>query len=140
MALTTSDKLEQKCYISNSDKCHLTIFPRPPSPFPFFFLHPSFFSTIPHLIILSLILGKAALVSALSFLGWRRVTREEHEKTIRVSWNKNTYTLDFKDFTNGLHEASVKDLKLKFKDLTNVPIATMNMKVSGGNLNTSIGL
>ncbi|SAM05245.1 hypothetical protein [Absidia glauca] len=76
----------------------------------------------------------SALVSALSFLGWRRVTREEHEKTIRVSWNKNTFTLDFKDFTNGLHEATVKDLKLKFKDLTNVPIATMNMKVSGAHI------
>jgi hypothetical protein len=138
-ALTATGKRGKKCYISNPDKCHPTIF-LAASPFHFVFPHPSFFSTIPHLIILLFLLSKTALVSVLTFLGWRRVTREEHEKTIRLSWNKNTYTLDFKDFANGLHEATVKDLKLKFKDLTNVPIATMNMKVSGGNLNISIDL
>ncbi|KAI8334682.1 hypothetical protein BC941DRAFT_399972 [Chlamydoabsidia padenii] len=42
------------------------------------------------------------------------------------------------DFPGGLHEATVKDLKIKCKDLTNVPIATMNMKVSGAHIKDDI--
>ncbi|ORZ17360.1 hypothetical protein BCR42DRAFT_414455 [Absidia repens] len=38
------------------------------------------------------------------------------------------------DFPGGLHEASVKDLKTKCKELTDVPIATMNLKVSGAHI------
>jgi hypothetical protein len=60
------------------------------------------------------------------------VALQEQEKTIRLLWNKQRYTLDFMDFPGGLHEATVKDLKSKCKELTDVPIATMNLKVSGG--------
>ncbi|KAI8089724.1 uncharacterized protein BX664DRAFT_333731 [Halteromyces radiatus] len=38
------------------------------------------------------------------------------------------------DFSGGLQQATVKDLKEKCRKLTNVPIATMNLKVSGAHI------
>jgi hypothetical protein len=69
-----------------------------------------------------------------SFLGYRKVSKKERKTTVILSWNDKKLQLNFKEFTKGFDEATVKDLKEKIKLLTDVPIASMKLKVSGGKL------
>lgn len=47
-------------------------------------------------------------------------------------WNNKKLLLNFKEFKKGFDEATVYDLKEKCKLITDVPIASMNLQVSGG--------
>lgn len=46
--------------------------------------------------------------------------------------------MNFKEFPKGFNEATVRDLKEKCKLLTDVPVASMKLQVSGGKLRNVI--
>lgn len=86
------------------------------------------------LAILYLLLWRALASTFLSFLGVRRVKKHERKSTILLKWNHSSYYISFKDFPKGLDQATLRDLKEKCKNATGVPVATMRLKVSGGNV------
>ncbi|KAI8140479.1 hypothetical protein BJV82DRAFT_622764 [Fennellomyces sp. T-0311] len=67
-----------------------------------------------------------------SFFGWRKPSKKEVQNTIHLYWNKQHFDVVFK--TPTLDHALLKDLKLKCKTLTGVPVAAMKLSVSGANL------
>lgn len=77
---------------------------------------------------------KVFVASLKSFLGYRKVSERETKTTVTLSWNNKKIQLNFKEFPRGFDEATVKDLKEKCKLLTDVPIASMKLQVSGGKL------
>ena len=66
-----------------------------------------------------------------SFFGWRKPSKKELQNTIYVQWgNKQPLEVILKN--PGLDQAILKDLKLKIKEVTGVPVAVMKLSVSGG--------
>jgi hypothetical protein len=82
---------------------------------------------------LTFLFWKLFIVCVKSFFGYRKVSKKERNTTIQLLWNKHKYQLNFKEFQHGFDEATVRDLKEKCKQVTNVPIASMKLQVSGGN-------
>lgn len=74
------------------------------------------------------------IVSLKSFFGYRKVSKHERNTTVILSWNNRKLQLNFKEFSKGFNEATVRDLKEKCKLLTDVPVASMKLQVSGGKL------
>lgn len=58
--------------------------------------------------------------------------KHERKSTLVLKWNHNSYYISFKEFPKGLDQATLRDLKVKCKMVTGVPVATMRLKVSGG--------
>jgi hypothetical protein len=61
------------------------------------------------------------------------VKKHERKSTLVLKWNHASYYISFKEFPKGLDQATLRDLKVKCKMVTGVPVATMRLKVSGGN-------
>lgn len=77
---------------------------------------------------------KVFIVSLKSFFGYRKVSKHERNTTVILSWNNRKLQLNFKEFSKGFNEATVRDLKEKCKLLTDVPVASMKLQVSGANM------
>ncbi|KAI9478198.1 MAG: hypothetical protein EXX96DRAFT_569950 [Benjaminiella poitrasii] len=69
-----------------------------------------------------------------SFFSYHKVSKKERKTNVILLWNNKRLQLNFKEFPNGFNEATVKDLKEKCKALTDVPIALMNLQISGANM------
>ncbi|OBZ82327.1 BAG family molecular chaperone regulator 1 [Choanephora cucurbitarum] len=77
---------------------------------------------------------KVSLVSVKSFFNYHKVSKRERRTTITLVWNDKKLQLNFKEFSKGFDEATVQDLKQKIKLMTDVPIASMKLQVSGANM------
>jgi hypothetical protein len=81
---------------------------------------------------------KVFIGSLKSFFAYHKVSKRERRTTIQLEWENKKLQLNFKEFPKGFDEATVKDLKEKCKLLTDVPIASMKLQVSGGNLHKGL--
>lgn len=83
---------------------------------------------------LILLFYKVFIGSIKSFFSYHKVSKQEKGTTIQLKWKTKKLQLNFKEFAKGFDEATVKNLKEKCKLLTDVPIASMKLQVSGGNV------
>ena len=58
---------------------------------------------------------------------------QKYRDTVVVSYKDHYYDIHFRDQQGGLRHATVADLKERCKRATGVTLATMKLKVSGGN-------
>lgn len=89
-------------------------------------------STIYEIFYLVLLFWKVFIVSLKSVFGYHKTSKREIRTTVVLEWENKKLQLNFKEFSKGFDQATVRDLKEKCKLLTNVPIATMKLQVSGG--------
>jgi len=75
---------------------------------------------------------KVFIVSLKSIFGYHKTSKREIRTTVSLEWENKKLQMNFKEFSKGFDQATVRDLKEKCKLLTNVPIATMKLQVSGG--------
>ncbi|KAL0143048.1 hypothetical protein V8B55DRAFT_1584218 [Mucor lusitanicus] len=91
-------------------------------------------NTIYEIFYLVLLFWKVFIVSLKSVFGYHKTSKREIRTTVVLEWENKKLQLNFKEFSKGFDQATVRDLKEKCKLLTNVPIATMKLQVSGANL------
>jgi hypothetical protein len=79
-----------------------------------------------------LLLWRSFISTVLSFIGFKRVKKHDRKSTLLLKWENHSYDITFKEFSKGLEEATLRDLKQKCKLATGVPVAAMKLTVSGG--------
>ena len=91
-----------------------------------------YYNTIYEIFYLVFLFWKVFIASLKSAFGYHKTSKREIKTTVQLEWENKKLQLNFKEFSKGFDQATVKDLKEKCKLLTNVPIATMKLQVSGG--------
>lgn len=101
----------------------------------YFSLPFKYITKIIELIYLVFLFWKVFIGSLKSFFSYHKVSKLEQRTSIVLSWDGKRFDLNFKEFKAGLDQATVKDLKQKCKKVTEIPIASMKLRVSGGKVN-----
>jgi hypothetical protein len=60
--------------------------------------------------------------------------QKKYQDVVVVSYRDRYYDVHFRDLKGGIRGATVADLKERCKRVTGVTLATMKLKVSGGNI------